>query len=175
MTSSGLVAGRLLDRGWSIKRFVIGGAAFGTVGATLLGFLRADSPSWWIWLALLVFGAGLGQLLGQLIVVSQQAVEPHRLGVATTAVRFGQTLGGAFGAAVFGTVLTRVYTARAPGGVPLDAATPAQLPSAVEAFVSSIDVVFFMGAAVMALALVLALRLRIAAPRPAVPVATASR
>jgi hypothetical protein len=35
--------------------------------------------------------------------------------------------------------------------------------------------VFFMGAAVMALAFVLALRLRIAAPRPVEPVATASR
>jgi predicted MFS family arabinose efflux permease len=176
MTASGLIASRLMVRGWSIKRFVAGGAAFGTAGAALLGFLRADSPAWWIWLALLVFGAGLGQLLGQLIVVCQQAVAPHQLGVTTTAVRFGQTLGGAFGAALFGTVLSRLYTARAPGGVPLDAATPARLPAAVDAFVSSLDVVFFLGAGVMALAFLLALALRMpeqapAAAEDAVPVA----
>ena len=71
-----------------------------------------------------------------------QAVPVQQLGVATTAVRFGQTLGGAFGAALFGTVLNRVYTA-------------------TNSLVTAIDVVFLSAAGVAVLVLLLALRLRI--------------
>ncbi|MFJ1610364.1 hypothetical protein ACIOHS_44695 [Streptomyces sp. NPDC088253] len=40
----------------------------------------------------------------------------HPLGVATTAIRFFQTLGNALGTAVFGSVLARLYAAHGPGG-----------------------------------------------------------
>jgi hypothetical protein len=89
-------------------------------------------------------------------VVSQAAVPVAQLGVTTTAVRFGQTLGGAFGAAVFGTVLARVYAAKAPAGARLNVE-----PVAIGAFVSAVDVVFVLAAAVLALTFVLALSLRV--------------
>jgi EmrB/QacA subfamily drug resistance transporter len=162
MTLAGTVAGRLMARDWPVKWFVIAGSACVCLGTLALGTVGVGTPSWRIWLALFVFGTGLGQLLGQLIIVSQQAVPLRLLGVTTTAVRFGQTLGGAFGAAVFGTVLTRVYSAKAPGGVALDAVPAALRPQALAAFVSAIDVVFLGAAGVAVVMLVLALRLRVA-------------
>jgi len=66
----------------------------------------------------------------------QLAAPPRQLGVATTAVRFVQTLGGAFGAAVFGTILARA--------------------SAGHSIVHGVDTVFRWAAGVMVLALVLA-------------------
>jgi hypothetical protein len=121
---------------------VVAGAACAAAGTALLGTVGVATAAWRIWLALFVFGAGLGQLLGQLIIVSQQAVPVRQLGITTTAVRFGQTLGGAFGAALFGTVLNRVYTA-------------------TNSLVTAIDVVFVSAAGVAVLVLLLALRLRV--------------
>jgi len=157
MTLSGLAAGKLMTRDWSgwgraaragregglpVKWFVVAGAACAAAGTALLGTVGVATAAWRIWLALFVFGAGLGQLLGQLIIVSQQAVPVQQLGITTTAVRFGQTLGGAFGAALFGTVLNRVYTA-------------------TNSLVTAIDVVFVSAAGVAVLVLLLALRLRV--------------
>ncbi len=152
MTVSGLVAGRLLDRAWPVRRFLVSGTSCAAVAIGLLGFLRADSSRWAIGANLFLLGAGLGMLVGLLIVVVQNAVPAGRLGVATTAVRFSQTLGGAFGAAVFGTILTRGVAAHG---------------AATSAFVSAVDVVFLSAAGVMVLAVVLAALLR----QPAVPAA----
>ncbi|WLQ41822.1 hypothetical protein P8A22_18665 [Streptomyces laculatispora] len=59
--------------------------------------------------AMLMMGLGFGQLVGQLIQLVQDTAPAHQPGVATTGVRFFQTLGSALGASVFGTVLSRVY------------------------------------------------------------------
>jgi EmrB/QacA subfamily drug resistance transporter len=177
MTVAGLLAARLMARDWPVKWFVVAGSACAAIGTLLLSTVGVATASWPIWLALLVFGAGLGQLLGQLIIVSQQAVAPRLLGVTTTAVRFGQTLGGALGAAVFGTVLTRVYSAKAPGGLALDAVPASLRPQALHAFVSAIDVVFLGAAGVALLMLLLALRLRVvdAVAEPVDPSAAVDR
>ncbi|WP_322741157.1 hypothetical protein [Streptomyces hygroscopicus] len=54
--------------------------------------------------------------MGQLGLLVQNAAPRHQLGVATTSIRFFQTLGNALGTAVFGTVLARLYAAHGPGG-----------------------------------------------------------
>jgi EmrB/QacA subfamily drug resistance transporter len=161
MSASGTIAGRLMAKGYPVKWFVIAGAAFATAGPGLLGLVKVDSPQWWVWIGLALFGLGLGQLLGQLIIVSQAAVPRHQVGVTTTAVRFGSTLGGAFGAAVFGTLLSRVYEAKAPDHRSLDAVPPALRRQALEAFVAGIDTVFLSASGVMLAALLLALVLKV--------------
>jgi EmrB/QacA subfamily drug resistance transporter len=160
MTVAGTVSGRLIARAWSARTFLISGTAIVAAAIGLLGLLRADTPWWVLGAELFLLGAGLGQLIGLLVVLAQKAVPPGQLGVATTAVRFAQTLGGAFGAALFGTVLTRALTARLPAG-PVDATRIRTLgPDAVPAFVAAIDVVFRSASAVMVVAFVLALFLR---------------
>jgi MFS family permease len=107
---------------------------------------------------------GFGLLLGQLIQLVQDAAPRHQLGVATTAIRFFQTLGTALGAALFGTVITRLYDG--PG--PLTALTGAARVAGVRSYVDAMDTVFLCGAVLMAACVLMGLRLpRHSGPREA--------
>lgn len=163
------VSGRLLTRGWSTRTFLISGTGFGTLALALLALTGSHTSLWIIRGEMFLFGLGIGQLLGLLVVTTQQAAPRHQIGVATTGVRLFQTLGGAFGAAILGTLLNRGFAAARPGltiaGIAdLDGA---ERDAAIESFVSSVDLVFAAGALFMGLALLLSLRLREPAPRPA--------
>ncbi|GAA3073160.1 MFS transporter [Streptomyces glomeratus] len=161
LTGVGLLSGRLTARGWSARTFTVSGTA--TTALALLAATTGPHTSlWWIRGELLLTGAGFGQLVGQLILLVQNSAPRHQLGVATTSVRFFQTLGNALGTAAFGTVLARVYAAHGPGGdVGALAARPggAHHAAGVHAFVEATQVVFWSGAGLMGLAALLALRL----------------
>ncbi|MYW12201.1 MFS transporter [Streptomyces sp. SID2563] len=161
MTVVGLVSGRLATAGWSQKTFVVSGTVFASAALALLTTLDTDTGLWTVRGALLLMGIGFGQLIGQLIELVQDTAPPAQLGVATTGVRFFQTLGTALGASLFGAVLTRVYAAKGPGGTTSDIGrlTGAAHDRALDAFVSSTDVVFACATGAMLLALILAIRL----------------
>lgn len=161
MTVVGLVSGRLVAAGWSQKTFVVSGTVFASAALALLTTLDSDTGLWTVRGALLLMGIGFGQLIGQLIELVQDTAPPAQLGVATTGVRFFQTLGTALGASLFGAVLTRVYAAKGPGGTTSDIGrlTGAAHDRALDAFVSSTDVVFACATGAMLLALILAIRL----------------
>ncbi|MBC2877923.1 MFS transporter [Streptomyces sp. TYQ1024] len=158
MTGVGLLTARL-DR--SPRTTVLSGTACAGAAMGLLALSGTGTDLWAVRGEMLLLGVGFGQLLGQLIVMVQQAVPVRRLGVATTGIRFFQTLGSALGTALFGTVLARVYAAEGPGGSAsgIAALRGAQRADAVEAFTSAVDVVFLCAAGAMVLALVLASRL----------------
>ncbi|MFE9404363.1 MFS transporter [Streptomyces sp. NPDC006530] len=161
MTAVGLGAGRLSERGWRMKTFVLTGTLASALGLAALATLDADTSLWLIRGALLLMGCGFGLLIGQLIPYVQNAAPAHQLGIATTSIRFFQTLGNALGAAVFGTLLSRVYEAKVPGGSTSAIAhlTGAAHDSAIRGFVGAMDVVFAVAACVMAVAALLATRL----------------
>ncbi|MFE9538478.1 MFS transporter [Streptomyces sp. NPDC006691] len=161
MTVVGLGAGRLTERGWRMKTFVLTGTIASALGLALLATVGAGTSLWLIRAALLVMGCGFGLLIGQLIPYVQNAAPAHQLGIATTSIRFFQTLGNALGAAVFGTLLSRVYEAKVPGGSTSAIAhlTGAAHATAVRGFVPAMDLVFLVAAGVMAVAAVLAARL----------------
>ncbi|MCT2546583.1 MULTISPECIES: MFS transporter [Streptomyces] len=161
MTAVGLLSDRLATAGWSQKSFVVSGTVCASAALALLATLSTDTSLWTVRAALLLMGVGFGQLIGQLIQLVQDTAPAAQLGVATTGVRFFQTLGGALGAAVFGTVLSRVYAARGPGGTTstIGGLTGHARRQALDAFVSSTSVVFWSATAVMILAAVLAARL----------------
>ncbi len=165
LTAVGLLAGPLGARGWSARTFTVSGTVTTAVAFALLATTTGPHTSLWLVRGeLLLAGAGFGQLVGQLILLVQDSAPRHQLGVATTGIRFFQTLGNALGTAVFGTVLARLYAAHGPGG---DISALARLTGAahadgVHAFVDATRFVFWGGAALMGLAAVLALRL----PRP---------
>ncbi|WKU45613.1 MFS transporter [Streptomyces sp. VNUA116] len=162
----GIVTGRLTARGWPQKTFVVTGTAISAAAMGILATLSADTGLWVVGAALLLLGLGFGQLLGQLIQLTQESAPPRQLGVATTGIRFFQSLGGALGASLFGTVLARVYEAKGPGGSAsrIAALSGEAHAQAIRAFVSSVDTVFACAAGAMLVALLLALRLRV--PRP---------
>ncbi|MGW5128180.1 MFS transporter [Streptomyces sp. NPDC004069] len=168
---SGTLTGPLGARGWSARTFTISGTATSALAFALLATTTGpDTSLWLIRGELLLAGAGFGQLVGQLILLVQGAAPRDQLGVATTGIRFFQTLGSALGTAVFGAVLARLYAAHGTGG---DVSALARLTGAahadgVRAFVDATQVVFWGGAALMVMASLLALRLprtRPAAPR----------
>ncbi|WP_330239388.1 MFS transporter [Streptomyces sp. NBC_00525] len=161
MTVVGLVSGRLVAAGWSQKTFVVSGTVSAAAALALLTTLDTDTGLWTVRGALLLMGIGFGQLIGQLIELVQDTAPPGRLGVATTGVRFFQTLGTALGASLFGAVLSRVYAAQGPGGTTSDIArlTGRAREEALDAFVSSTGAVFACATGAMVLALILATRL----------------
>lgn len=161
MTVVGLVSGRLVAAGWSQKTFVVSGTVFASAALAVLTTLGTDTGLWTVRGAMLLMGIGFGQLIGQLIQLVQEAAPPSQLGVATTGVRFFQTLGTALGASVFGAVLSRVYAAKGPGGTTSDIGglTGAARRQALDAFASSADVGFACATGVMVLALILSTRL----------------
>ncbi|MFF3958667.1 MFS transporter [Streptomyces sp. NPDC001890] len=161
MTAVGLLSDRLAGAGWSQKTFVLSGTACASAALALLATLSTDTGLWTVRAALLLMGIGFGQLIGQLIQLVQDTAPAGQLGVATTGVRFFQTLGGAVGAALFGTVLSRVYAARGPGGTTstMGRLTGHTRQEALDAFVASTNVVFWAATGVMLLATVLATRL----------------
>ncbi|MEU2024351.1 MFS transporter [Streptomyces sp. NPDC016469] len=161
MTVVGLLSGRLVAAGWSQKTFVVSGTVFASAALALLTTLDPDTGLWTVRGALLLMGIGFGQLIGQLIQLVQDTAPPAQLGVATTGVRFFQTLGTALGASLFGAVLSRVYAAKGPGGTTsgIGRLTGTARDQALDAFVSSTDVVFACATGAMILALILATRL----------------
>ncbi|MEU4085987.1 MFS transporter [Streptomyces aureus] len=162
LAASGMLTGPLAARGWSARTFTVCGTATTALAFVLLATTTGPHTSLWLVRGeLLLAGAGFGQLVGQLLLLVQSSAPPHQLGVATTAVRFFQTLGNALGTAVFGSVLARLYADRGPGG---DISALARLTGpahaeGVHAFVDATQAVFWGGAALMALAALLALRL----------------
>ncbi|MFF9642562.1 MFS transporter [Kitasatospora aureofaciens] len=162
MTGAGLLATRLLSRGHRPRTFLVAGAGCSMLALGLLGFSGPDTPLWAVGAELTLLGAGFGQLIGQLITLVQDAAPRHQLGVATTGIRFFQTLGNALGAAVFGTVLSRVFETGRPGRTlgAVRAVTGPAREQALRSFTDAVDVVFLSAAGVMVLVLLLALRLR---------------
>jgi hypothetical protein len=65
-----------------------------------------ETPRFWLYLDLVLIGAGLGLTMLTLLIAVQQAVERTKLGVATSLNQFSRAIGGAFGVAIMGAVLT---------------------------------------------------------------------
>ncbi|MYW63821.1 MFS transporter [Streptomyces sp. SID8379] len=154
MTTVGMVTGRL---GLSARTLTLAGTlTMATVFVLLATTVTPGTSLWLIRAELLLAGAGFGQLIGTLVQLVQSAAPRPLLGVATTSIRFFQTLGNALGAALFGTLLFRLFDGDV-GAIP--SLPGAQHTSAVTEFVHATDVVFWCGAGVMLLGTVLATRL----------------
>jgi EmrB/QacA subfamily drug resistance transporter len=135
------VSGSMISRSGRYKRFPIAGAVLSGAGMAALGMVSAGTPVWLLAVLLVVVGVGLGFFVQVSLLAGQNAVAGRFLGVATGALNFFKTIGGAFGAAVYGAILAgRLGDAHSRAAV-----------------ASSYGTVFLWCVPVMALALVLAL------------------
>ena len=98
------VAGRLHDR--------IGGRAVAVVAFAVIGlatvpfaFAGESTPEWWLLLALLVRGVGLGAVLIPLMAVGFVGLSKEDVPHASVVTRIAQQLGGAAGTAVLAVIL----------------------------------------------------------------------
>lgn len=166
-----ILSGRLITRTGSYKPYPIIGTALATVGLLMLSQLSSSTPYWQTAIAMLVLGAGLGNVMQVLVLAVQNSVEPRDIGTATSGSTFFRSMGGAFGTAVFGAVwaarLATEMSAVLPAGqVSADptnsmaniAALPPELQAEVlDAFARAITTTFLVAVPIMAVAFVLAL------------------
>jgi MFS family permease len=86
---------------------------FSLAACALLAAYGDALPFWLLEVALAFLSIGLGTILPLSTITIQNAVPPHQLGIATAAMNFFRSLGGALIVAVFGTI---VLGAAAGGG-----------------------------------------------------------
>jgi len=168
-------AGTIVGRTGKYKIFPVSGSALMVVGLLLLSRLDPTTSFWVLSFDLVVFGVGLGLCMQILTIIVQSTSEYRDLGVATSGVTFFRSLGGSFGAAVFGAIYANhlAHTlppalAASPGLPPAAAATPGTLhtfPSdviapVVGAYSDTLQMVFLWAAPVAGVAFVLSLFLK---------------
>ncbi len=136
--SMSVIGGRLLLK-IGYRPTSIAGFILLTLGMTLLSMFQRTSPRLWLYVDLVMIGAGLGLTMLTLLIAVQQAVPRTQLGIATSLNQFSRSIGGAFGVAVMGAVLSAGLAAHlstaalASGGVltPESAAELAANPNAL--------------------------------------------
>jgi EmrB/QacA subfamily drug resistance transporter len=168
-------AGTIVGRTGRYKIFPIAGSALMAVGLYLFSRLDEFTSFWILSAYLVIFGVGLGLCMQILTIIVQNTSEYRDLGVATSGVTFFRSLGGSFGAAVFGAIYANQLAqhlpaalARSPRLPPADVAVPERLHShptiviapVVHAYAVTIQTVFLWAAPVAVIAFVLALFLK---------------
>jgi EmrB/QacA subfamily drug resistance transporter len=166
---SSIVSGRIISRIGRYKPFPVMGTAVMTVAIYLLSTMGTETTRLTSGFYMGILGVGLGLVMQVLVLAVQNSVERKDLGIATSAASLFRSLGGAFGTAAFGAILTAQLSHRLPLLVPGGNVVPdlQAKPSAIlalpptlrkgvtEAFAGSLHVVFLWTVPLAALAFVI--------------------
>ncbi len=156
-----ITSGRVISRTGRYKAFPVVGMAVMAVGLYLLSTMGPTTTEVTAGAYMVVLGLGLGMVMQVLVLTVQNAVDRRDLGTATGAATFLRSMGGSFGVALFGAVLSNRLAAnladllpggRLPAGISESTLRGSpkvilSLPAAVrdpviDAFARSIDTVF---------------------------------
>ncbi|MER6052499.1 DHA2 family efflux MFS transporter permease subunit [Streptomyces sp. NPDC001793] len=107
---SSMVSGQIITRTGRWKVFLVSGGVLLTAGLGLLGTLRADTPYWHAAIYMALMGLGLGMMMQNLVLATQNQVAPQDIGSASSLVTFFRTLGGAVGVSALGAALANRVT-----------------------------------------------------------------
>ncbi|WFE50623.1 MULTISPECIES: MDR family MFS transporter [unclassified Micromonospora] len=183
-----ILTGRAMTRIGRYKWFPVAGSVTLLVGMFLFTSLEVTTSLWVAFGFMVVIGVGLGLCMQSLILAVQNAVSVRDLGAGTSSATFFRSLGGSFGVAILGTVLSSRLTGgladRLPGAIAQlppeeqaavaasggsnisinDPATILALPAPVRAaiqgaFVDALDMVFLTAGVIAILAVVVTLTL----------------
>ncbi|MFD4985968.1 MFS transporter [Streptomyces sp. NPDC058374] len=176
---SSTVSGIIITRNGRWKAWLVSGAVLLTAGLGLLGSIRYDTPYWHIAFFMALMGLGVGMMMQNLVLCTQNQVAPSDLGSASSVVTFFRSLGGAVGVSALGAVMANKIgdyvkdglTELGPkaaaaaeqgggssGGFPDLNAMPAPVRTVFEAaYGHGIADVFLIGAPIAALALIAAI------------------
>ena len=166
-------SGQVISRTGRYRIFPIVGTFGITLGLFLLSRLGVGTSTALAALYMLVLGLGLGAVMQVLVLIVQNAVPYSELGVATSGATFFRSIGGSFGAAIFGAIFSNVlvgnlarhlHGTKLPNGLNSASVTPAildKLPPAlhhgfVAAYAQSIQTVFIIAAPIGLIAFVAA-------------------
>ncbi|MFD7625095.1 MDR family MFS transporter [Streptomyces sp. NPDC059851] len=107
---SSTVSGRVITRTGRWKAWLVSGGVLLTAGMGLLGSLRYDTPYWRIAVCMALTGLGLGMMMQNLVLATQNQVAPEDLGAASSVVTFFRSLGGAVGVSALGALMAHRVT-----------------------------------------------------------------
>lgn len=151
---SSIVSGRMITRTGRYKIWPVCGTAISTLGLWLLSTMGVDTPHWQSSLYMFVTGLGIGMIIQVMVLAVQNSVDHADLGTATATESFSRSMGGAFGVAVSGAILTNrlsaYLVAHLPAGAAgggLDTKAIASGPKAIAALPAQIQTVVIDGLA----------------------------
>ncbi|MFI5984212.1 MDR family MFS transporter [Streptomyces sp. NPDC051555] len=107
---SSTVSGQVITKTGKWKAFLVSGGVLLSAGLGLLGTLRYDTPYWHIAIYMALTGLGLGMMMQNLVLATQNQVAPQDLGAASSVVTFFRSLGGAVGVSALGAVMANRVT-----------------------------------------------------------------
>jgi EmrB/QacA subfamily drug resistance transporter len=172
------VSGQFITRTGRWKGWLVSGGVLVTAGLALLGTIRYDTDYWEIAIFMAMLGLGIGMTMQNLVLCTQNQVEPTDLGSASSTVTFFRSLGGAVGVSALGAVLANRITdyfsdglatldpkyraamsaSSASGTIPDVAKLPAPLRTVVEsAYGHGIADIFLIASALAVVALLISL------------------
>ncbi|MFE2033775.1 MFS transporter [Streptomyces scopuliridis] len=102
---SSTVSGMIITKTGRWKIWLVSGGVLVTAGLGLLGTLRYDTPYWHMAVYMVLMGLGVGMMMQNLVLCTQNQVSPEDLGAASSTVTFFRSLGGAVGVSALGAVL----------------------------------------------------------------------
>jgi EmrB/QacA subfamily drug resistance transporter len=120
MMTTSVLSGRIIARTGKYKPWPIVGMAISALAMLLLSTMDQDTSRLTSSLYMVLLGVGIGMVMQVLILAAQNAVEPADLGVTTSASTFFRQMGGSFGVAIFGAIMTSTVTSQLTRLLPPD-------------------------------------------------------
>ncbi|MET7931285.1 MDR family MFS transporter, partial [Streptomyces sp. NPDC005349] len=106
---SSTVAGQVITKTGKWKAWLVSGGVLITAGLGLLGTIRYDTPYWHVAIFMALMGLGIGMMMQNLVLCTQNQVAPEDIGSASSTVTFFRSLGGAMGVSALGSIMaTRI-------------------------------------------------------------------
>ncbi|MFF2853013.1 MFS transporter [Streptomyces sp. NPDC058001] len=106
---SSTLSGQIITKTGRWKAWLVSGGVLVTAGLGLLGMIRYDTPYWHIAIYMALMGLGVGMMMQNLVLCTQNQVDPADLGSASSMVTFFRSLGGAVGVSALGAIMaTRI-------------------------------------------------------------------
>ncbi|QYA95268.1 DHA2 family efflux MFS transporter permease subunit [Streptomyces anulatus] len=102
---SSTISGQVITKTGRWKAWLVTGGFLVTAGLGMLGTIRYDTEYWHVAVYMFVMGLGIGMMMQNLVLATQNQVAPEDLGSASSVVTFFRSLGGAIGVSALGAVL----------------------------------------------------------------------
>ncbi|MET9292238.1 MFS transporter [Streptomyces sp. NPDC003077] len=107
---SSTVSGQVITRTGRWKAWLVSGGVLVTAGLGLLSTIRYDTDYWQVAIFMALMGLGIGMMMQNLVLATQNQVSAADLGSASSLVTFFRSLGGAVGVSALGAVLANRVT-----------------------------------------------------------------
>ncbi|MBB4763308.1 DHA2 family efflux MFS transporter permease subunit [Amorphoplanes digitatis] len=148
-------SGKLVRRTGRYRIFPVTGTAVMTLGLWLMSTMSSGTGAWRMSAYLFVLGTGIGMTMQVLTIVVQNTATYTNLGTVSASMTYVRAMGGAFGAALFGTLFRDklssyavIQNSGAPSPTELYERSAAEAAPIIEAYAGTISYVFVLVAPV---------------------------